>query len=114
LRADPNLSPPEQERLKAEQARRAQIAADLRLESRPTSRPGPDTPGSARKASSGTRGPRAGAHHDVQHSLVRNRVESLRALAVNTDGLAIVDTNDLDGGFRRIADDLTSYYLLGY
>lgn len=51
---------------------------------------------------------------DVQHRLVRNRTESLRTLAVNTDGLAIVDTNDLDGGFRRIADDLTSYYLLGY
>src|SRR5690606_19030288 len=51
---------------------------------------------------------------NYQHSLVWNRVESLRSLAVNTDGLAIVDTNDLDGGFRRIAEDLTSYYLLGY
>ena len=46
--------------------------------------------------------------------LVQSRVESLRTLADNTDGLAVVDTNDLDKGFRRIVDDMTSYYLLGY
>ena len=47
-------------------------------------------------------------------SLVQERVESLRTLADNTDGLAVVDTNDLDKGFQRIVDDMTSYYLLGY
>lgn len=46
--------------------------------------------------------------------LVRDRVESLRTLADNTDGLAVVNTNDLDKGFQRIVDDMTSYYLLGY
>jgi VWFA-related protein len=46
--------------------------------------------------------------------LVRSRVESLKTLADNTDGLAVVDTNDLDKGFQRIVDDMTSYYLLGY
>ncbi|MBK5295825.1 MAG: VWA domain-containing protein [Vicinamibacteria bacterium] len=46
--------------------------------------------------------------------MVRGRVESLRTLADNTDGLAVVDTNDLDKGFQRIVDDMTSYYLLGY
>ena len=46
--------------------------------------------------------------------LVRSRVESLRTLADNTDGLAVVDTNNLDKGFQRIVDDMTSYYLLGY
>ncbi len=46
--------------------------------------------------------------------LVQERVESLRTLADNTDGLAVVDTNDLDKGFQRIVDDMTSYYLLGY
>ncbi len=45
---------------------------------------------------------------------MRSRVESLRTLADNTDGLAVVDTNDLDKGFQRIVDDMTSYYLLGY
>ncbi len=42
------------------------------------------------------------------------RLESLRALAADTDGMAIVNTNDLEGGFRRIVADLSSYYLLGY
>lgn len=53
---------------------------------------------------------------DVSASMaeVRSRVSTLRELAENTDGLAIVDTNDLDGGMRRIVDDLSSYYLLGY
>lgn len=46
--------------------------------------------------------------------LVRARVESLRTLAENTDGLAVVDTNALDKGIARIVDDMTSYYLLGY
>jgi VWFA-related protein len=42
------------------------------------------------------------------------RIEVLRTLAENTDGLAVVNTNNLDDGLRRIADDLSSYYLLGY
>jgi VWFA-related protein len=42
------------------------------------------------------------------------RIETLRTLAENTDGIATVDNNDLDKGLRRIADDLSSYYLLGY
>ena len=28
--------------------------------------------------------------------------------------MAIVNTNDMNGGFRRIADDLAAYYVLGY
>ena len=35
-------------------------------------------------------------------------------LADNTDGRAIVNTNDIASGFRQIADDLSAYYLLGY
>jgi VWFA-related protein len=42
------------------------------------------------------------------------RNTSLRTLAEATDGLAVLDTNDLSRGLRRIADDLSSYYLLGY
>ena len=45
--------------------------------------------------------------------LVR-RTESLQTLAENTDGLAMVNSNDLRKQIRRMADDLTSYYLLGY
>jgi len=50
----------------------------------------------------------------VDAQMLKNRLESLRVLALNTDGIAVVDTNDLDQGLKRIADDLTSYYLLGY
>lgn len=45
---------------------------------------------------------------------LHGRLETLRTLAVNTDGVAILDSNDLEKGLRRLADDLTSYYLLGY
>jgi VWFA-related protein len=42
------------------------------------------------------------------------RVQSLQTLAENTDGLAVVNTNDLAGGMRRIVEDVSSYYLLTY
>lgn len=45
---------------------------------------------------------------------LRNRIETLRVLAANTDGVAVVENNDVEKGLRRMADDLTSYYLLGY
>lgn len=45
---------------------------------------------------------------------LNKRIENLRTLAENTDGLAVVNSNDLDRGMRRVADDLSSYYLLGY
>ena len=50
----------------------------------------------------------------LDRPLFDDGVSALRALAENTDGLAIVNTNDLLGGAKRIVDDLSSYYLLGY
>lgn len=47
-------------------------------------------------------------------ALLRRRLDNLRTLAENTDGIAIQNSNDLDKGMRRIANDLSSYYLLGY
>ena len=44
---------------------------------------------------------------------LRNRLEGLRMLADNTDGLAIVETNDLATGMRKIVNDTSAYYLLG-
>lgn len=41
-------------------------------------------------------------------------LESLRYIAVGTGGLAIIRTNDFDAGFKRIEDDLYTYYSLGY
>lgn len=42
------------------------------------------------------------------------RADSLHTLANETDGVAIVNTNDLAGGMRRIAADVSAYYVLGY
>jgi len=50
----------------------------------------------------------------VDRAMLAGRLTSLRTLAEATDGLAIVDSNDLAGGFRRVVADLSSYYLLGY
>ena len=50
----------------------------------------------------------------VDQAMLKQRVTSLRTLADATDGLPIVQSNDLAGGFRRIVNDLSSYYLLGY
>ena len=50
----------------------------------------------------------------VDRANLSARQNGLRELAENTDGTAVIDTNDIEGGLRRIAADLSSYYLLGY
>jgi VWFA-related protein len=40
--------------------------------------------------------------------------DNIIALAHETDGIAIVNTNDLTGGMKTIADDIAAYYVLGY
>jgi VWFA-related protein len=50
----------------------------------------------------------------VDSAMLRGRLNALRTLGEATDGIAIVQTNDLDGGLRRVVNDLSSYYLLGY
>jgi VWFA-related protein len=50
----------------------------------------------------------------VDQDILKRRLDNLQVLAENTDGLAVVNSNNLERGFRRISDDLTSYYLLGY
>ncbi len=44
---------------------------------------------------------------------MRERLETLRNLATATDG-KMTETNDFSGGLKKIADDLSDYYLLGY
>jgi hypothetical protein len=51
---------------------------------------------------------------EVDAAMLRGRVDSLRTLAENTDGLALVNSNNLGADFKRIIADLSSYYLLGY
>jgi VWFA-related protein len=41
-------------------------------------------------------------------------VDRLRELAINTDGMAVVDTNDLRTAMMKITDSLSAYYLIGY
>ena len=50
---------------------------------------------------------------DVDQANLKNRIDSLQTLAEATDGLAIVNSTDLDRGMRRIVDDLTGYSLPG-
>jgi hypothetical protein len=50
----------------------------------------------------------------VNDAMIAQRTDNLQSLAENTDGLAVVRTNDIDAGIQRIVDDLSSYYLLGY
>ncbi|RPJ76867.1 MAG: VWA domain-containing protein [Acidobacteria bacterium] len=59
-------------------------------------------------------GPEAPPSPVVDQAMLRERIETLRTLAVATDGLAIVNSNDIDRGLKRVVDDLSSYYLLGY
>lgn len=40
--------------------------------------------------------------------------DSLRVLADETDGRAIVNRNDLDGGLKQVVRDASAYYLVGY
>ena len=56
---------------------------------------------------------RGGIDLDAYHAQMR-RADSLRSLASETDGIAIINTNNLAGGMRSIADDLHAYYVLGY
>ena len=49
-------------------------------------------------------------HHDF--AMLRARLDSLRTLADNTDGIAVLNHNDLDLGLKRISNDLSWSYLL--
>jgi VWFA-related protein len=58
------------------------------------------------------RNPSIGIIEDSRRLNARN--ESLRTMAEVTDGIAVVQTGDLAAGMRRIVEDLSSYYLIGY
>ena len=45
---------------------------------------------------------------------LNSTMDSLRVLADNTDGRAIVNRNDLAAGMKQIMRDASGYYLLGY
>ncbi len=45
---------------------------------------------------------------------LKDSIDTLRVLADNTDGRAIVNRNDLAAGMKQIMRDASGYYLLGY
>lgn len=45
---------------------------------------------------------------------IRDRQSAMQTLAENTDGLAVVNTNNLKAGLARVTEALRAYYLLGY
>jgi VWFA-related protein len=47
-------------------------------------------------------------------AMLRGRHDTLMTIADNTDGIAVINSNDIDSGLKRVVSDLSSYYLLGY
>jgi hypothetical protein len=59
-------------------------------------------------------GPAAGGSMRDELATIRNRRGSLTEIAINTDGRALMSSNSLGEELRRLAEDLSTYYLLGY
>ncbi len=51
---------------------------------------------------------------NVDQRMLSNRIETLQTLAANTDGIAVVNSNDIDRGLQRVVADLSTYYLMSY
>ena len=47
-------------------------------------------------------------------SVLQKSQDSLRVLAENTGGIAVVNTNDFDRALKRIDNETSDYYVLGY
>lgn len=50
----------------------------------------------------------------IDAARLHSRQNALRTLAENTDGFAVLDTNNVAGALERMVADTSSYYLLGY
>ena len=48
------------------------------------------------------------------NSYIRETQDSLRIIAENTGGIAIVNQNDFDKGLKRIDNETSDYYVVGY
>jgi VWFA-related protein len=56
----------------------------------------------------------AGIPVHIDQRNLGDRLRNLRTLADATDGIPVMNSNDIVGGLQRVVDDLASYYLLGY
>jgi hypothetical protein len=59
-------------------------------------------------------GPERPPSPSVDRENLSARHDSLRQLAADTDGIAVLNTNQIENAMKRIVADLSSYYLLGY
>jgi len=50
----------------------------------------------------------------LDHDYLKATQDTLVALAINTDGRAIINRNDLEKGMRQVVRDTSAYYLVGY
>jgi VWFA-related protein len=57
---------------------------------------------------------RAGQVAMMRSAALRESQDGLKYLAGETGGFAVVDSNDLAGGMRKIVTDQNGYYLVGY
>ena len=57
---------------------------------------------------------RSGQVAMMRSAALRESQDGLKYLAEETGGFAVVDSNDLAGGMRRIVTDQNGYYLVGY
>jgi VWFA-related protein len=55
-----------------------------------------------------------GVGQRTDRASLQNTQDTLRILADETDGRAIVNRNDLEGGLKQVVRDSSAYYLLGY
>jgi VWFA-related protein len=51
---------------------------------------------------------------DPSYSMMSDGISNLRVLADETDGVAAAVSNDIRAGLKKVADDLSSHYVLGY
>jgi VWFA-related protein len=56
----------------------------------------------------------AGISLTTDKEMLRLTLDSIQILADNTDGRAIINSNDLSKGLRQIVRDQSAYYLIGY
>ena len=55
-----------------------------------------------------------GVNMQTDKQFLTNTMDSLRSLAENTDGRAIVNRNDIGTAMKQIVKDSSAYYLIGY
>jgi VWFA-related protein len=51
---------------------------------------------------------------EMDRELLNSTLDTLRILADNTDGRAIINRNDLEVGLKQVVRDSSAYYLIGY